>query len=592
MRLDSQEPSASGNVSVNRAARVDQLHSLARAEMAQTLSFSRVLMRPLAVVTEPETLTGPARWRPRLPAVRPAAVLLLVVLAVQAALSLRLVWSNTAYQDEALYLWAGRLEWQHWLHGTPVPPLATYFSGAPVVYPPLGAAAAAVGGLAGARMLSLAFMLAATCMLWCTTTRLIGRRAAFFACATWAVLGPTQQLGAFATYDAMSLFLLSVAAWCAVRACTGRDCTKWLLAAAGAALLANAAKYASVIFDPVLVTVAGLAACPRPGGKRAAARWTVLLTYLVAGVTALLLVAGHSYELGIEATTVSRALGQQRPVEIALLSWQWIGVVVVVASAGVALSLLGPGRDASRTLLLCALVAAALLVPAEQARIHTTTSLDKHVAFGAWFGAIAAGYAADRLIRAVRWSRTRAMVSVAMGVMIVPVAATGAVQAQQLFDWPNSAAFIRVFRPLAERSLGPVLVETSSVAEYYLPRLRWQQWSNTFSITTRAGQSVGYSTQGITNAGQPGIYRRYIEHDYFELIALNFSAAATAVDGTLTALLRRNPSYRLVATVPYGSEYYVIWQRVPRPRIRADGPGRAGHSRAGHSQAAYSRAGR
>ena len=56
---------------------------------------------------------------------------LLCILAVQAGLSLRLVWSNTAYQDEALYLWAGRLEWAHWLHGATVPDFATYFSGSP-----------------------------------------------------------------------------------------------------------------------------------------------------------------------------------------------------------------------------------------------------------------------------------------------------------------------------------------------------------------------------------------------------------------------------------------------------------------------------
>jgi hypothetical protein len=70
---------------------------------------------------------------------------LLAVLAVQAGLSLRLVWSNTAFQDEALYLWTGRLEWAHWLHGTPVPAFPTYFSGAPTVYPPLGALADSIG---------------------------------------------------------------------------------------------------------------------------------------------------------------------------------------------------------------------------------------------------------------------------------------------------------------------------------------------------------------------------------------------------------------------------------------------------------------
>ena len=56
-------------------------------------------------------------------------------------LSLRLVRADTAFQDEALYLWAGHLEWAHWLHGTAVPPFPYYFSGAPVIYPPLGALA-------------------------------------------------------------------------------------------------------------------------------------------------------------------------------------------------------------------------------------------------------------------------------------------------------------------------------------------------------------------------------------------------------------------------------------------------------------------
>ena len=36
---------------------------------------------------------------------------LLIVLLVQAALSLRLVRADTAFQDEATYLWTGHLEW-------------------------------------------------------------------------------------------------------------------------------------------------------------------------------------------------------------------------------------------------------------------------------------------------------------------------------------------------------------------------------------------------------------------------------------------------------------------------------------------------
>ena len=113
------------------------------------------------------------------------------ILAIQAGLSLRLVWSNTAYQDEALYLWAGHLEWAHWLHGGAVPDFASYFSGAPVIYPPLGAVASSIGGLATARILSLGCMLAATVLLYAVTGHLFGRRAAIASSVAFAAIGPT-----------------------------------------------------------------------------------------------------------------------------------------------------------------------------------------------------------------------------------------------------------------------------------------------------------------------------------------------------------------------------------------------------------------
>ena len=101
---------------------------------------------------------------------------LAAVLLVQAALSLRLTGADTAFEDEATYLWAGHLEWANWLHGTPIPPFSAYFSGAPVIYPPIGALADSLGGLTAGRLLSLAFMLGATALLWGTASRLYGPR--------------------------------------------------------------------------------------------------------------------------------------------------------------------------------------------------------------------------------------------------------------------------------------------------------------------------------------------------------------------------------------------------------------------------------
>src|ERR1039457_3993156 len=229
------------------------------------------------------------RWQP------PSAWPLLAVLVVQAVLSLRLVRADTAFQDEALYLWAGHREIAHLLHGVPIPPFPAYFSGSPVIYPPLGALSDSVGGLAGARILSLVFMLGATVVLWAVTERLHGRRAAFFAAALFAIMGPTLHLGSFATYDAMSLFLVALAAWLVVRAGDRQDATVWMVAAGVTLVVANATSYASALFDPVVILLALVIALPKPGGKLAAARALTLLAITVLLATLGLLTGGSRY---------------------------------------------------------------------------------------------------------------------------------------------------------------------------------------------------------------------------------------------------------------------------------------------------------
>src|ERR1700722_9502769 len=240
---------------------------------------------------------------------------LLLVLVVQAGLSARLVGADPAFQDEAEYLWAGHLQWSHWLHGTVIPPFASYFSGTPVIYPPLGALADAAGGLAGARLLSLVFMLGSTALLWAVTVRVAGRRAAFFSCALFAVSGPVLHLGAFATYDAMSVFLLALASWLVVSA---RDTSEAAgrMALAGVVLaLANATAYSSALFDPIVILLAFLVAWPA-GARLAARRTGALLTVTAALLIAGVLIGGTSYTTGIRPTTPARAAGTRpgRPV--------------------------------------------------------------------------------------------------------------------------------------------------------------------------------------------------------------------------------------------------------------------------------------
>lgn len=512
-----------------------------------------------------------AQRQPLLASLRmPSAWGLIAILVVQALLSFRLVRADTAFEDEASYLWAGHMEWAHWLHGASLPPFAAYFSGAPVIYPPLGALADSLGGLTGARLLSLAFMLGATALLWSTTTRLFGRRAAAFASALFAVLGPTLHLGAFATYDALSIFLLALAAWLVVRARDRHEATAWIVAASLVLALANATAYSSVLFDVVVVLLAFLIAQPSFGTKVAATRCLTLLIVVVVLLGAGLLIGGSSYVHGVAATTIRRAGGGSPALTVLVDAWSWTGVIIVGAICGVVIC--WRSRDGTaRTWLLAVLAAAALLAPCEQARLHTITSLDKHVGPGVWLAAIAAGYAIDKVVAAVPAGSTRVVTTSAFAIALAFPISLGATQSQRLStNWPKSASFIAILRPLIERNAGPVLVEDPSIAEYYLGvRSQWTRWSSTRNIVLPSGLSTGGPSDaaGVVGPGDAGTFGAKIASGYFSLIALNF-ADTTKLDHQLRADIVASGHYRKdVSVVPYGPQpgtdivdTYIIWQ--------------------------------
>jgi hypothetical protein len=552
---------------INHAARPlpDPLAQLSGIEALQALALAQPV-RTIALETEqaPVLSSSPADQRPRrrfLLASLPWP--LLAVLTVQLGLSLRLVWSNTAFQDEALYLWAGHLEIAHWLHGTPIPAFPTYFSGAPVIYPPLAALADSVGGLAAARLLSLAFMLCATSLLWSTTSRLYGRRPAFFAAALFVGLGPSMQLGAFATYDAMSLCLVATSAWCVARAGVTRDETKWMALAAFALILANATKYASALFDPIVIAMAVLTGFPRPGGKYAAMRGAALGAYVTSGLILLLTIGGGYYVAGVGQTTLARSYGDTPLVLVLENAGRWIGIIAVIAWVG-ALAYLRLQRDDNPRILMPGLFAgAALLAPLEQARIHTLTSLDKHADFGAWFAAISAGVAVDLAVSHLAPKALRLCVVGACAVtaaVFVPLG-LGFGQAQSLFAWPNSYSLITTLAPLIDNNSGYVLAEIPSVPEYYLSAgSQWWRWSSTRTIElpNRHTISVPLGAQG-----NPDVYAHFIKADYFSVIALDFQATPQ-LDKFIADDLRRNRDYSEAAVVPYGQDgQFIIWVLDP-----------------------------
>ena len=481
---------------------------------------------------------------PRLP--------LLCILAVQAALSLHLVWSNTAFMDEALYLWAGHLEIAHLLYGSAIPAFPTYFSGAPVIYPVLGAIADAYGGLALARLMSLTFMLASTAVLYSVTGRLFGRRAAIGAAAVFAVLGPVQVLGAFATFDAMSVFLLALATWLVIRA--RGPSSELLLVAAGLMMaLADAAKYASALWNPVIIALAALTA-GQSGVFRPAMR-AVRLTGYVLGALAIALFrfGGQAYVHGVLFTTLLRQAGGTPASALVILqdSFNWVGLVFVLAAIGLGISF----TEGIRTRLLCGtLTAAILLAPAEQARIHILTSLHKHVAFGAWFAAIVAGYA---LARAAETNSVRGwrVIAAAAGIAVF----LGLPQANGLYSgWPNSAKMVRDLAPVIARTHCPCLVTENNVVDYYLlDSTLADKFTGAFSFYYWDG-----SLQRVLH-GLPA-YRQAIAGHYFRVVEVD-PDENPAIYAPVTRALAATRGWRLAGSMPSGisHEPFEIWRYDP-----------------------------
>jgi hypothetical protein len=519
-------------------------------------------VRPAAVVRSPAAAPeaapsgslqrAPTRHRHRAKRQFRLLPLLFGVLAIQALLSIRLIWANTAFNDEALYLWSGRWEIAHLLHGTQVPQFQRYFSGAPVIYPVIGAFANSLGGLAAARLLSLAFMLGTTVLLYHATSRLFGRQAGVCAAAVFAFLGPVQFLGSFATYDAMAIFLLALSSWLVIEA-RGRMSEPLLIIAALVLALADATKYATALWNPVVFLLAALTAASG-GWLRCSARALRMLAYTGLLVwAALARLGGPSYLAGILFTTLARQAGTVSPGNVLRDAAPWIGIVLLLALRSVVLA---QGR---RERTLCAVLAAAvLLAPLEQARIHTSVSLQKHVAFGAWFGAIAAGYVLARAVEHSKYWKWRIVPATAAVVL-----GFGFLQARAFDErWPDSATATAAMSRLVTGTHGPILAEEDEVFRYYLglPPGRTYTLKGFFYWDMPARKEL----TGIA------ALRLAIGRHYFDEVELDFTFPDQL--GYETAILnavRANPGYHMIAKIPWrdgsASNYFLIWRYESPP---------------------------
>jgi hypothetical protein len=505
---------------------------------------------------ESRTPIAPSRRRTLI-----SRAVLLVILVGQALLTLRM--HNTAFEDEALYLYAGHMELGHLLHGTALQgSYASYFSGAPVLYPVLAAAAANGGGLAAARTVSLLEMLAVTALLYSLTRQLFNERVGLCAAAVFSVTEATLFLGHLATFDATALFLLAVSAWIVVRTARYRW-PRYLLGVPVAALAAGT-KYAALLFVPTIAVLAGLAALPHRG--RMALLRPVAFALATAGALAgALRLAGPIYIRAIEGTTTTRAHGST-PI------WPMLRDCALWGGVPFALALLGliaftwrdrtePGEQIApaggryrRLCLGLLLTGTALLAPAYQMHLHTEVSLQKHIGFGLFFAAPMAGVGLARFV-GDHFRRAQ------LGVMVWGFAlALGMVQAAALYQgWPDSTTFVQQLS-MQLRPGAHYLVEVPEVPIYYLTGNRDaqpDQFTSTYNITY-------YGSQGQVLTGTAG-FLAAVRAQYFRVIA--YSGTVTpGVDRSLANALESDPHYRLAAAVPErdgaGPSTYYIWVRI------------------------------
>jgi 4-amino-4-deoxy-L-arabinose transferase-like glycosyltransferase len=478
--------------------------------------------------------------------------LLFVLLALQAALSARLIWANTAFQDEGLYLWAGHLEWAHWLHGTQIPDYASYFSGAPVVYPPLGALANHYGGLAGARLLSLAFMVLATTLLHGITRRLFHRGAANFAAFLFAVLGATEFLGAFATYDAMALTLMAFSAWIAVvSAGRGRAVRTALLLLCGVVFaLADATKYATALWTPIVIGLVVLLVWRRSGRGAGMAAGVVFTVGVALSIAIGLHMGGESYWQGIKFTTLSRQQGSASPIGVLYTSLGWVAVVLVLAVMG-AIMTSGSRRGRSETAIAWLFVVAGMLAPLEQARIGTFTSLFKHVGYGGWFACAVAGFALAAFIQSVPAAKAGRAIAASLAIAVLAMGSGILLAGSHFQGWPTATSVVSYLKPMAGD--GKILAEDDPVLEYYLPGVRWKNW------------------QAINVNDDVSMFRGQILTGQYAAVVFDY-VDTTPLDLKLRQLLAESGRYKLARSFyvpqrlgPYTQ--YAVWTRISKGSI-------------------------
>jgi 4-amino-4-deoxy-L-arabinose transferase-like glycosyltransferase len=478
-----------------------------------------------------------------------------LILVFQTVVSWALL-QNTAFQDEALYLYAGRQIVQHWFGG----PLSLdnysyYFSGFPYVYPIIGGTLDMLGGLELARAFSTVCMLIVTICGYYVTKQLFNQKSAVFAALFFVCQAPVLFLSRLATYDPLCLCLIALSTALAVHA--SQSNRPWRALGIGPLLvLAFGAKYAALLFIPSILAILILCTLLKWGRKRALIIGAIgVLSTLVIGASAMLLVIHADPDMlhALNATTTNRVvIAEYSRTGLIVNIIQLVGISYVVGFA----SLFFVRKKALLITLL--LLGSALLVPAYHIYKAELTSLDKHLGFSMFFVMPVAGYALARLSgfrRGILPSGRYLLSGLAICLFLFLVVAPNA-QSMYL-SWPPTNVLTNVLKTQVRAGNGRYLAEQFEVSRYNLRNetSNWQ-WTGLdfFQYTDKQGH---YYLGNVA-------YVKAIDDGYFDVIQLNYGYnVSTAI--LIARTIASSHKYDLIDKVPYrdtyGSGYFWIWRK-------------------------------
>jgi 4-amino-4-deoxy-L-arabinose transferase-like glycosyltransferase len=463
-----------------------------------------------------------------------------VICTVFVVNTLRIDENRNPFQDEGLYLFMGHRMIDHILSGAHLSEYpGTYFSGAPGLYPVVGAIADSVGGVPAARLVSLFFICVAIIATYGIGNELFGKPSGLLGAGAFALCGSVMFIAQLATLDAMALCLMALSCWLALYS-ANHDKLAWAPIVALILSVAFLTKYATAAYVPGIAAIAMLLAWPhiRWGAVRRAA---LVVTATAAAVFFVLTFWAADLKRGIISTTTDRTpLSPSPREELVFYVVQWVGPWLLLA-------LLGALTQARRWPVSVVLLAMSVIGPLQQIRIGEGTSLSKHVAFGIVFAAPLIGSLLAWMITRSRW--VGVPVTVAVAAMLFT---SGTRFAEQfLTTWVDDREIVTQLRE--EVAISPhkaILGEEPSAQRYVLRAVTApEQWNDTFSLLY--GNKTGLTA-----------YREAIDQTHFGTIYLTLNTAnGKKINEYLTY---SETPYRLSKKLPFYRQgqyagQYLVW---------------------------------